>query len=187
MNGVRTDSLPHTIDFELRVEARERIREIAKRYTELEGVSEVVYAERALDRVRIFLLVTQAVGLFFIGLIVLSFLFIVSNSTKLSLHTRQEEIQILAAVGATRRVIGSSFVVEGVVLAGAGFILALAITWVSYLALVYALAWSHTTAALAERTLFFAPEHLLIALGASMVLGGLGSRLSVGRLLHEVV
>ena len=68
--------------------------EIAGRFSELEGVDDVVYAERALDRVRIFLLVTQAVGLFFVGLIVLSFLFIVSNSTKLSLHTRQEEIQI---------------------------------------------------------------------------------------------
>lgn len=186
MNGVDPANLPYTIDFDLSVDERANIRKIAARYGALEGVGEVVYAERALEKVRLFLLVTQAVGLFFIALIVLSFLFIVSNSTKLSLHTRRDEIEILSAVGATRSVISSSFVIEGMTLSGAGFLIALGIAWVSYQLIVAALIWNPATSALGERTLFFPLTMLLPAFAAAVLLGGAGSHVSVSRMLRGI-
>lgn len=184
MEGVDAKNIPYTIDFDLEVGERANIRDIAARYREDKGVEEVVYAERALDKVRLFLQVTQGVGLFFVGLILLSFWFIVSNSTKLSLYARREEIEILAAVGATHRVISSSFVVEGMLLAGTGFLVALAITAVCYGLLVGALGWSDATQALRGRTLFFPLPGLGLAALATLALGGLGSHFSVRRLLR---
>lgn len=186
LQGVEAKSLPYTIDFDLELEERANIRDIALRYRKAEGVEEVIYAERAIEKVRVFLEVTQGVGLFFVALILLSFWFIVSNSTKLSLYARREEIEVLSAVGAPRRVISSSFVVEGMLMAGAGFIVALAITAVCYGLLVAALGWSEATLALRGRTLFFPLPGLALAALAALALAGLGSHLSVNRMLKEL-
>ena len=186
MEGLDAKNIPYTIDFDLDVGERANIGEIAVRYRQTEGVEEVIYAERALEKARRFLQVTQGVGLFFVALILLSFWFIVSNSTKLSLYARREEIQILAAVGATRPVISSSFVAEGVFLAGAGFVLAVAITGVCYGLMVAALGWSEATQAVRGHTLFFPLPELALAGLAALLLAGLGSHLSVSRLLREL-
>jgi cell division transport system permease protein len=186
IQGVEAANLPYTIDFDLDVEERAHIREIAARYRQAQGVEEVVYAERELDKVRLFLRVVQGVGVFFVALTALAFWFIVSNSTKLSLYARREEIEILAAVGATRRVISSSFVVECVLLAGAGFLLAVAINGISYGLLVSALSWSEATQALRGRMVFFPPGALGVAGLATLALAGLGSHVSVRRLLRGI-
>jgi cell division transport system permease protein len=183
MDGVDARSLPYTIDFDLELEERANIREIAARYRAAPGVEEVVYGERAVERVRGFLNVIRGVGLFLVGLIVLAFWFIVSNAAKLSLYARREEIEILAAVGATRRVIASSFVIEGMLMAAAGFLAALVITFACYEILVGALAWSESTRALAGRTRFLPWEGLVPALLAAVTVAGLGSRIAVSRLL----
>jgi cell division transport system permease protein len=183
LQGVDAANLPYTIDFDLGIEERTNISDIAARYRKAKGVEEVIYAERALEKVRVFLEVTRGVGLFFVALILLSFWFIVSNSTKMSLYARREEIEILAAVGAPRRVISSSFVVEGMLLAGAGFAVALAITGACYGLMVAALGWSELTQALSGRTLFFPWQGLGIAALAALVLAGLGSHIAVNRLL----
>ena len=184
MEGLDPKSLPYTIDFDLELEERANIAEIAARYRKAPGVDEVVYGERVVERVRSFLNVVQGVGLFLIGLIVLAFWFIVSNSTKLSLYARRDEIEILAAVGATRRVIGSSFVIEGMLLAVAGFVTSLAITFACYEVLVVTLSWSESTRALLGRTRFLPWEGLLLALLATLTVAGLGSRVAVTRLLR---
>jgi cell division transport system permease protein len=184
VEGLDPKSLPYTIDFDLELEERANIGEIAARYRAAPGVDEVVYGERAVERVRAFFNVIRGVGLFLVALILLAFWFIVSNATKLSLYARREEIEILAAVGATRRVIGSSFVIEGMLLAGAGFLSALAITFVCYELLVVALTWSESTRALLGRTHFFPWEGLLLALAGTLAVAGLGSRVAVTRLLR---
>jgi cell division transport system permease protein len=183
LQGVDAQNLPYTIDFDLELAERANIADIAKRYRQAKGVEEVVYAERALDKVRLFLEVTRGVGLFFVALIVLSFWFIVSNSTKLSLYSRREEIEILSAVGAPRRAISSSFVVEGMLMAGAGFLVALTITALCYGLLVAALGWSEATQSLRGRTEFFPLAGLAAAALATLLLAGVGSHVSVHRLL----
>jgi cell division protein FtsX len=81
-------------------------------------------------------------------------------------------------------VIGSSFVIEGMLLAGAGFLSALAITFVCYELLILALSWSESTRALLGRTHFFPWEWLLPALAGTLAVAALGSRVAVTRLLR---
>jgi cell division transport system permease protein len=184
MEGIDPKGLPYTIDFDLELEERANIAEIAARYRKAPGVDEVVYGERVVERVRAFFNVIQGVGLFLIGLILLAFWFIVSNATKLSLYARRDEIEILAAVGATRRVIGSSFVIEGMLLAVAGFVAALAITFACYELLVGALAFNESTRVLVARIRFLPWPGLLLALLGTLAVAGLGSRVAVTRLLR---
>ena len=107
--------LPYTIDFEVLVHHRKKIGAIAQGFGRLSGVQEVVYAERVIGKVRLFFDLTKGLGIFFSTLILVSFCLMIANATRLSLHSRRQEIEILHMAGATRGFIRSAFVVEGMI------------------------------------------------------------------------
>ena len=181
-----TEGLPYTIDFEVFVDYRHQLGQLAESFGKINGVAEVVYTERMLSRVERLFNIIQAVGGFFIVLIVLSFFLIISHATRLSLYTRRDEIEILTLVGATRRFIRSSFMIEGMVVALIGCLLAAAIIWGSHHALLLGLTWDESTAVIHEQARFFPPRVLILALVCGVVLGGIGSALSVNRQLREL-
>ena len=184
--GVDIESLPYTVDFEVAAGDREHIHALAAKFIALDGVDEVVYGERALENVRLFFQIARGVGMFFIALILLSSFMIVSNAIRLSLHARQDEIGILAAVGATHGVIRSSFIIEGMLLSFAGFLLAIGIIWLGFQIIVAALSWNEATMIVKERAIFFSLDVLLVSMGASMLVGAVGSHVSVSGLLRRI-
>ena len=184
--GVDEAELPYTIDFELSEEDRSGIHAAVAKFVAFDGVDEVVYAERSLASVRLFFTVTQGVGLFFIGFVLLSFFMIVSNSVKLSLHTRLDEIEILAAVGATDRAIRASFVIEGMILSMAGYLVALVIVWLGHSLVIAALTWNEATMVLKTRALFLPGDLLAISFVLAVAIGGMASHFSVTRLLRDI-
>ncbi len=186
LSSAGVDGLPYTIDFEILVDRRRNITALARRFEQMPGVDEVVYTERSLDQVRLFFLVLQGLGGFFIALILISFFLIISHATKLSLHARQDEIEILTLVGATRRFIRSSFVVEGFMVALLGGLFAIGVIWLAYQTLIAGLSWNEVTASIEQESIFFEPRHLAIALASAAVMGSLSSFFAVNRLLKEL-
>ncbi|MBI4083629.1 MAG: FtsX-like permease family protein [Candidatus Lambdaproteobacteria bacterium] len=184
--GVGRESLPYTIDVEVYLDFRKELGSIAPRLRALPGVDDVIYADREWAKVALFFQLSQALGLFFIGLMVVAFALIVSNAVRLSLYARREEIEILDLVGATRRFIRSAFVVEGVVLSLAGALAALGLVWLAYRLMLAGLSWNATTRHLMELTVFFPPEWMAPAIVIPALLGGLTSRFSVERMLREL-
>jgi cell division transport system permease protein len=184
--GAGADGLPYTIDFELLVDYRSRVGSVAERFRALPGVTDVVYTERLLEQVRLFFVMTKAIGGFFIGLILISFYLVVSHATKLSLYARREEIEILSLVGATRHFICSAFIVEGLLIALAGSALATGIVWLSHQVLISGLSFNEVTAVIKQQAVFFPLEALGTALGAAALLGALSSYLAVNRLLRDL-
>ena len=67
-----------------------------------------------------------------IAILVVVSLFIISNTVKLSLYNRQEEIAIMKMVGATNGFVRGPFVVEGFLLGILGAGIAFAIEWGLY-------------------------------------------------------
>lgn len=185
LREVPEQSIPYTIDFEMFVDYRDRVRLLAAQFGALPAVDEVVYTEQVLDQVRILFTLTKSVGLFFIGLILLSFYLIVSHATRLSLHARQGEIEILELVGATRGLIRSAFVVEGGLISLAASVISLGIVWFCYQLLVAGLSWNALTQFVHLETVFFTPPILGAAAGGVVLLGCLSSYWSVNRLLRE--
>lgn len=189
-HNVLTDAelqgLPYTIDFEVLVDHRKKIGAIAKGFGRLAGVQEVVYAERVIDKVQLFFDLTKGLGIFFSTLILISFCFMIANATRLSLHSRRQEIEILHMAGATRGFIRSAFVIEGILIATIGWAVAIGLVWFSFRLLIAGLTWNEFTEALRDITIFFTPEML----GASLiVIAGLGagsSHLSVTRVLRSI-
>ena len=178
-----TEGLPYTIDFQILVDHRGKIGQLAEGFGNLPGVEEVVYTERVLEKVRLFFLILKWVGGFLIGMIVLSFFLIISHATKLSLHARRDEIEILNLVGATSRFIRSSFIVEGFFISLVGGLVAVGMVYGCHQALTIALSWNESTAVFTEETIFFRMRDLWPALAGAAVLGALSSYFAVNQLL----
>lgn len=186
LKAVGEDRLPYTIDFEVFLDYRERLQTIAEKFEGLTGVQDVVYAERVLDKVALFFRITKAVGWFFIALVLVSFSLIIANSTRLSLQSRRQEIEILHFSGAPRPFIRSAFVVEGVLLALAGWCASLAIIRVGFQLIVAGVTWDPATMPLKELSVFFSWQMLAGSLVAGLVLGALSSHFAVNSVLKEL-
>jgi cell division transport system permease protein len=105
---------------------------LAQKLSSMPGVEEVQYSQGWVDRFFRFLEASRTVGLILIALIVLSTLMIVSNTIRLAVYDRQEEIQILKLVGATDRFIKAPFCIEGVVVCTIGAALGTGLSWLLY-------------------------------------------------------
>lgn len=80
--------------------------------------------------------VLQIVSILVIGVLLVVSLLIISNTVKLAMYDRKEEISIMKMVGATNGFIRLPFVVEGFLLGMLGAGLAFGLEWVLYDALI---------------------------------------------------
>jgi len=156
---------------------------VATSASTLSGVEDVRYTHDLAERI---LRVTTAVrigGLGLVALMVLATLFVISNTVRLTILARSEEIEIMKLVGATNWFVRWPFLFEGMFLGLVGALLAGFAAWRAYVwavggvyanvpfipvVPVYPLAWRLG----------------LVLLGAGAVIGSLGSTLSLRRFLR---
>jgi len=184
LEGLRANPLPASLEIQLRpqVSRGENIEELSSRLERQPGVAEVQYGKRWMAKLRIFVDVLKLVGVTVGGLLLLATIFVVSNTIKLTFYSRQEELEIMRLVGATDFFIKAPFLIEGLLhgLCGAllatGCLLLLVFLLFSQLHLPLRLAVVPGSQ----------PTVQLIAgfLGLGLLLGGLGSALSLRRFLR---
>lgn len=184
LEGLRANPLPASLEIQLRpqVSRGESIEELSSRLERQPGVAEVQYGKRWMAKLRIFLDVLKLVGITVGGLLLLATIFVVANTIKLTFYSRKEELEIMRLVGATDFFIKAPFLIEGLLhgLCGAllatGCLLLLVFLLFSQLHLPLRLAVVPGSQ----------PTVQLIAgfLGLGLVLGGLGSALSLRRFLR---
>ena len=107
--------LPNSLN--LKLERAQDIRTIIlylKRYNTL--IDDIVYGGELADRVHVFRRVMFISGWSLIGLLVLSSLFIIVNTIRLTVIARSEEITIMKLVGATDQFIRCPFLIEGFII-----------------------------------------------------------------------
>jgi cell division transport system permease protein len=154
---------------------------LAQRVVNLAGVEEVQYGQAWLDRFFQFVKTVRLLGLVVGALIFLAALLIVSNTIRLSVFARREEIHILKLVGATDGFIKVPFYLEGVLLGLLGAGLGIALTWLAFALLVPEIlvpGWLEET----RFTVAFLPFEMVIWMaGAGAFLGVLGTMSSLWR------
>lgn len=114
-------------------------------------------------------------------------IFLISNTIKLSIFSRQTEIEIMRIVGATNHFIRSPFLVEGILIGIFGAIIPIAVIVLAYLWFYY----NSSTIPLFNVLPIAMPMPLLlnvslVILLLSMIIGFLGSFISVTRYLRWV-
>ena len=110
-----------------------KINSVAKRIREIEGVKDAKYGEGMVDDViSIFNIVQNATLILVIALILVT-AFLISNTIKLTIFSRRNEIEIMRLVGTSNAVIRMPFIFEGFILGIIGAIIPIIITIYGYI------------------------------------------------------
>ncbi len=181
LDGIPGNPLPASLEiiFEDTKSKKLSPQDIKKQIQEINGVEDVQYSEEWLDRFGGVMNMVRLVGLILGGLLGLGILFIVTNTIKLAIYTRKEEIEILKLVGATDWFIRIPFLLEGIIQGFFSGILTLFILFLGYLVVSAQRMYFLRLSMLSFDFLPF--EYSVYLLVTSVILGMAGSFIAIGR------
>ena len=133
-SGVEASDLRHR--FVVTLEDNNYMEQTVAEIEKLEGVAKINAAYELAEGFTTIQNVLQIASVAVIAVLLVVSLLIISNTVKLAMYDRRDEIAIMKMVGATNGFIRLPFVVEGFTLGMMGAALAFGIEWVMYDALV---------------------------------------------------
>ena len=133
-DGTDPDTLQHRIIVVLK--DNRLLDQTVAELKEIEGVEDVVAFNELAKGFSTLQDVLHVVSFVIIGVLLIVSLLIISNTVKLAMYDRKEEISIMKMVGATNGFIRLPFVVEGFMLGMVSAAVAFFITWLMYNGLV---------------------------------------------------
>jgi len=155
------------------------VERLAKAFTGVPGVREIQYDLLWIERLATAVRLVRGVGAFLGGILVLAGIFTISNVIRLTIYAREDELDIMRLVGATRAYVKGPFVAEGVIQGGLGGLAAAGLLWAALAWLSQGLASSD----LLGRTAFSMPATVaLLLVAGGMAVGLVGSLISLARL-----
>lgn len=145
----------------------------------IDSVDEVQYSQEWIERFQAIMEAIKLIGIIFGGLLFLAALFIITNTIKLTIYSRKDEIEILKLVGATNRFVKTPFLIEGSIQGFLGGSVAIIILFLSYITVITRLDLRVGFASL--DIVFLSPQFILLLLIMSIITGFIGSTISLGR------
>ena len=134
VEGLGENPLPDS--FELNIDRRfagaDRLEAMAKKFSAYAGVEDVTYGKQGAAVISALYRLLAYGGTALAILLGVSVVFIISNSVRLALYSRGQEIELMQWIGATRAFIQLPFLIEGTLLAALGSALAVGILTVLY-------------------------------------------------------
>ena len=106
--------------------------EVAKKIDGLDNTNEVVYGEGKVEKLFNFLEIARNVGLVLILGLLFTAMFLISNTIRITIIARKDEIEIMKLVGATNSFVRIPFVLEGMWLGIIGSIIPMAAVTIAY-------------------------------------------------------
>lgn len=185
LEGLPDDVLPPSVEVRL-VPKRWTATDVAalgRRLVELERVEDVRYGQEEIERVNALLGFARITALLLGVALCLGTVLIVSNTIRLTVYARRDEIEIMSLVGATGAFVRAPFVLEGGIQGVAGGLFAglglVAMEGALRVGIERGLSYAY-----GHIVLDFVPiEYLGYLVGAGALLGLLGSILAVGKFL----
>jgi cell division transport system permease protein len=172
---------PESIEVTVRAghQSAEEVKRFAAAFETAPGVEEVQYDLLWIQRLSTAVRLVRGLGGVLGGILALAGVFTISNVIRLTVYARQDELDIMRLVGATRAYVRGPFVVEGMVQGGLGGLAAVALLWIAFRIVARdALAASEVLG----RAVVFLPADLCFAIVfGGMAVGLVGSLVSLGR------
>jgi cell division transport system permease protein len=175
----RMDSNPFPASFEVRLkpevrEAGAAVDNLASTLAGIQGVADVRYDRRWLTRLNAVVRFLRALGFAIVVLLAVASALTVANVVRLAASAREDEIEIMALVGAPLSFVRGPFVVEGILQGGAGALLAMILLWVLFAA-ANARYGDVVAQTIGLGAITFLPVSLsLVVVGGGMLLGCIG-------------
>jgi len=183
--GLKENPLPDSLDIRLKSEFLnvKDVESVAGKIRALAGVGEVEYAQRWLQRFSGVYNLFKITGTALVGLIFVAIIFIVANTIRLILYSRNEEIEITRIIGADDAFIKHPLYIEGALLGFFGGIFGL-----SMLSILYAVSMPSLkpSGVLPFFQIRFIPPGMMVGIVlSSMIVGWLGCFFSIRRFLKD--
>ncbi len=186
LEGVTAEVLPASFEIRLKRGNRDSdaVQIYAIRLKRVPGIVEVQYGEEWVKRFNTFMNFLRVVGALLGGFLVLAVVFIVSNTIKLTIYARRDELELMGLVGATRFFIKAPFIIEGGLQGAIGALFSLLILAALYLVFLYH-AGNFLSFNPADAGLAFLPVGYLVWLFlGGVMLGFVGSVTSLKRFIN---
>ncbi|MBC8456510.1 MAG: ABC transporter permease [Deltaproteobacteria bacterium] len=153
--------------------------QLKTRLEKIDIVDEVQYSQEWISRFQAIMEAIKLIGMVFGGLLFLAALFIITNTIKLTIYARKDEIEILKLVGATNRFVKIPFLIEGSIQGFLGGLIALIVLFLIYIIVISRVDLRVGFASL--DIIFLSPQFILFLLIISGIIGFIGSTISLGR------
>jgi len=186
LEGLGENPIPASLQLRIHdaYQTPEALRQFTASLGRLEGVEDVLYGQEWVDRLTAAVRMLRLLGLS-VGLALgMASLLIVSNTIRLAVYTRAEEIEIMRLVGATKLHIRAPFLLEGMIQGGLGATLALLLLFGAYRATLWQLQLTPGQIFGMGVGSFLDPHWAGAMLVAGAGVGAFGSLISVGRFLR---
>jgi len=186
LDGVTADVLPASLEISLASQYRNRagVARVVERLAERVAADGIRFGQEWLERFDAFVGLLRIVSLVLGGFLLFAALFIVSNTIKLTLYARRDELEIMALVGATSRFIKIPFLLEGAFQGLVGGLLSLAfLSLVFKFFLVQVMRSFWLTPAGIDLTFLDVNQQLMLV-AAGVLLGIFGSLASLRKLVQ---
>lgn len=186
LEGVRPEVLPTSFEIALKRSYRDTasVENFVTALKKVPGITEVQYGEEWVRRFNSFLNFMRLLGALLGGFLVIAVIFIVSNTIKLTIYSRRDELEVMALVGATRFFIKAPFLLEGLIQGIAGSVLSVVLMFGLYEGFLHNagsfLTFNPATSGLS----FLPPEYIAGLLLAGALLGFIGSLTSLKRFIN---
>lgn len=134
LEGLDENPLPASFIVGLSPEARklENLKVLSTKLSAWPEVAEVDYGGRLIEDFTSAIRVVEAAVIFMGGLILIAVVFIISNTIRLTMYSRRDEIGIMKLVGASDMLIRLPFILEGMVQGGGAALFGVVVLWVMY-------------------------------------------------------
>ncbi len=158
------------------------VRAAVLRLRRMPAAAHVTYQSRVVERLFQLGSLVRMGGIVFAALLALGALLVIHNAIRVAIFARRREVAIMRLVGATDGLVRGPFLLEGTLLGLAGALVAVIVVGVGY----------HWAMTVVQRSLPFLPlapiervvPDLLEVLGLGVVIGYIGSRLSLRGLMR---
>lgn len=186
LEGVRPEILPTSFEIALKRSFRDTVsvENFVVTLKRIPGITEVQYGEEWVRRFNSFLNFIRLLGALLGGFLVIAVIFIVSNTIKLTIYSRRDELEVMALVGATRFFIKAPFLLEGLIQGTVGSVLSVALLFGLYEGFLHNAGSFLTFNPAASGLSFLPPEYIGGLLLAGAVLGFIGSLTSLKRFIN---
>jgi len=183
------DKNPLPASFEIRLEGASRnldeLERIAGSVRELKYVNDVVYGRDWVNRFSTFIGIFRIIGLILASFLLLATVSTVSNTIKLTVYSRKEELEVMKLLGASNSFIRLPFFIEGVIQGFFGSLMSLIALYAIFALFVSGLGASIASPLMTDalKLNFLSASTILYILAGGMALGLFGSFVSLVRFL----
>ena len=185
LDGLSKNPLPSSFEIIFKEVKNNKIqpKKMAMSLEDIPGVTEVQYSEQWVERFEVALNVLKIIGLIVGGLLCIAVLFITTNTIKLTIYSRRDEVEIYKLVGATDWFVKIPFLIEGTVQGVVGALSAVLILFLCYWAI------SFNTIRLFEfpvfNMAFLSKEYIFFIILIGTFLGFVGGFIAISRFFES--